>query len=105
MKRVEQAEQLDKAIAGKKAVVLFHATWCPFCRAFWPVFERATAGKKLAAIEAVIDDEDNELWAKYDLEVVPAVLFFEGGKVVRRLDGQPGVGLTEADLSEALQKV
>lgn len=101
MKRVEQAKELEAAVAGKKAVVLFHATWCPFCRSFRSVFEDGTKG--LETIEAVIDDEDNPLWAQHQINIVPTVLFFEGGKVVKRLDGKPGIGLRAEHLTQALK--
>ena len=102
MKRVEDQKALAAAVAGKKAVVLFHATWCPFCRAFLPVFEKAMRAGKHEAVEAVLDDEENPLWAEHGINLVPTVLFFDKGKVVRRLDGKPGAGLTEADLEQAL---
>jgi thioredoxin 1 len=102
MIRVEESPELQKAIAGQKAVVLVHATWCPFCRSFRPVFEEAIRSSRLLAVEAVVDDEENPLWAEHRIDIVPTVLFFEGGKVVQRLDGRPGVGLTRADLTAAL---
>ena len=53
-------------------------------------------------IEAVIDDEDNPLWDKYSVNIVPTVLFFDQGKVVKRLDGKGGVGLKAADRAKVL---
>jgi hypothetical protein len=35
---------------------------------------------------------------RYEVEVFPTVLFFENGAVSKRLDGIPGVGLTEKHL-------
>lgn len=103
MKRIEQGNELESAVAGKNAIVLFHSTWCPFCRAFRPVFAQATEGSELEVIEAVIDDEDDPLWDQHHIDVVPTVLFFENGKVVRRLDGRPGIGLRQAELDAALR--
>jgi len=103
MKRVETQQALDAAVGEGKAVVLFHATWCPFCRAYRPVFESATQGAKLEVVEAVIDDESNPIWADHQIEVVPTVFLYEGGKIVKRLDGRPGVGLTKDDLTRALR--
>jgi thiol-disulfide isomerase/thioredoxin len=104
MKRVEESKELAKAVKGKKAVVLVHATWCPFCRSFLPVFQKATEGAGLEVIEAVVDDEENPIWNEQDVDVVPTVLFFEGGKVVKRLDGRAGVGLTREDIEGAMAK-
>lgn len=102
MKRVEQSQELKAALEGKKAIVLVHATWCPFCRSFRPVFEEATAGEDYERIEAVLDDEENPLWKELGVDLVPTVLFYEDGKLVRRLDGRPGVGLRRGDLADAL---
>ena len=91
------------AVAGKKAVVLVHATWCPFCTRFKPVFGRAAAELKgWDALECIIDDEANPVWARYHVDAVPTLLFFEDGVVTRRLDSALGVGLTESDLRQAL---
>ncbi len=87
---------------GKRTAVLFHAGWCPFCRRFRPVFENYEGKTKLKMLKALIDDEDNELWVKYDIEVVPTVIVFEKGRVSRRADAKAGVGLTEEDLKTIL---
>jgi thioredoxin-like negative regulator of GroEL len=103
MKRVTQRNELNQAVEGKKSVVLFHSTWCPFCRTFRPTFERLTTGSDYEAVEAVIDDEENPLWTDFEIEIVPTVVFFENGRPTRRLDGKPMVGLSEAQLSRALR--
>jgi len=104
MKRVMTQQELDAAVGQKKkAVVLFHTSWCPYCRAYRPVFESATRLSPLEVVEAVIDDEDNPIWDDHRLELVPTVFFYEDGKVVKRLDGRPGVGLTLDELADALK--
>jgi thioredoxin 1 len=104
MKRVETSEELAEATGTKSAVVLFHASWCPFCRAFLPVFQEAVKGSKLEVVEAVVDDEENPLWTEHAIELVPTVIFFDQGKPGRRLDGRMGVGLTREDIVGALAK-
>jgi len=103
MEKVTDEASLDAATKGKKAVVLFHTTWCPFCRSFLPEFERETRrAPAVTPIEAVIDEEENPLWEKYSIDIVPTVLFFDAGKLVRRLDGKAGRGLAARDLAAAL---
>ncbi len=105
MKYVNNEQDLDTLLTGQKAAVLFHATWCPFCRAFRPVFRDVMADNgDWAPIDATIDDEENSLWERYGIEVVPTVIFFDDGQVIRRLDGRRGVGLKQADLRKALAK-
>jgi hypothetical protein len=53
-------------------------------------------------VEARLDGEDNPLWDVFGIDIVPTVLFFEGGEVVQRLDGKPLVGLDEKKLEKAL---
>ncbi len=103
MKRVIDEKALQREIDGRKAVVLFLADWCPHCRRFQPVFhDVAGARPDYVALEAGLDDEDNPLWSAYDIDVVPAVLFFEGGRVTKRIDARLGVGIEERQLRAAL---
>ena len=56
----------------------------------------------ITAVEVCLDSETNPLWVTYRIEVVPSVLFFKDGTVVRRLDGAPLVGVRVLDLEQAL---
>lgn len=106
MKRITQQAELDTLNKGKKTAVLFHASWCPFCRSYKPTFDEESAsltGRE--PIDALIDDESNPLWLKYNIEIVPTVIFFEDGKVVKRLDGKPGAGLRRGELSGAIAQL
>jgi thioredoxin 1 len=83
-----------------KLVILVYATWCPFCMRFLPVF------KKYAKDDGqfILAEDNNEIVAeKYDVDIVPTVLVFENGQIIKRLDGGAGIGLTESELSEFLQ--
>ena len=84
---------------SKGSLVLFYAGWCPYSRSFLPVFEKhAVAGN---CCRVVTDDMDG-CEEKYSIDVVPTVLYFENGKVVRRLDGEPGAGLSEKQLIDMI---
>jgi thioredoxin 1 len=98
----ELASQLK---ANEKVVALFYASWCPFCRRFFTVFDKYAqkAGSKVF-LKVNVDDEENPLWEEYELEAVPSVILFERGQVSRRLDCQLGSGLTEEQFSVWLQK-
>jgi hypothetical protein len=54
------------------------------------------------AVEVILDDEADPLWALYRIEIVPTVILFEHGEVTRRLDGRPGIGLSPRELEAAL---
>ena len=56
----------------------------------------------ITAVGVCLDSEAKPLWVTYRIEVVPSVLFFGDGRVVRRLDGEPLVGVRVHDREEAL---
>jgi thioredoxin 1 len=79
--------------------VLFYASWCPHSRAFLPIFQKVSDENPTRCAKAVVDDDEG-LWNKYGIRVVPTVLLFEQGTQTRRLDGTPGWGLTETQLRD-----
>jgi thioredoxin 1 len=91
-------EGLEKTLKEcKEALVLFYASWCPYCTQFLPVFEKHSAGKAGEFCRVVTDDLDR-CEEKYSIDIVPTVLFFKNGEVVKRLDGTAGKGLNEKQL-------
>jgi thioredoxin-like negative regulator of GroEL len=98
-------ESINNFIEGSASVVAFHASWCPFCRRFMPAF-RAFEGKTKARMaEAQVDEEDNPLWDRFKIEVVPTMIAFKDGKPIDRRDGKPGAGLSEKDIESLLESV
>jgi thioredoxin 1 len=89
----------------KRVLVLFCASWCPFCRDFFPSFDRVVA--ELAfdrTMRVYIDDDDNPLWEDYSIEAVPTTILFENGTAKRRLDARLGFGLSEKAFSDWIKK-
>ena len=105
MIKVDSEQGLNKELKkNEKVLALFHASWCPYCRSFVPVFQKKTDGfSDREIIHVMLDDYDNELWDIYDVEAVPTIIFFEKGKVSKRLDGRFGVGLKEKQLYDWLK--
>lgn len=88
----------ENEIEGKgKAFVLFYATWCPFSQRFLPVFEEYARSNPKECMKVIVDDKP-DLCEKYAIEYYPTVLLFEKGKIHRRLDAEPGIGLDEQQL-------
>ena len=81
--------------------VLFYADWCPFSQAFLPVYERHAAGRDAEFMRVVLDGNE-ELFNEFEIEVYPTVLFFEAGRVSRRLDGKHLAGLKEKQLADLI---
>jgi len=88
----------DTLKANERVIALFYASWCPFCVDFLPVFQKCAEGEGLGFL--VVQDDQETMGDRYAVEVVPTVLFFEKGKVAKRLDGVPGVGLNEKKLTD-----
>ncbi|HSA94603.1 MAG TPA: protein disulfide isomerase family protein [Acidobacteriota bacterium] len=97
---VKDEAALEEAVRTRdKLMVLFYASWCPFSQAFLTTYlEHAAAGDPCYA--RIVVDTGDPLVEKYDIEVFPTVLFFENGKLARRLDGTYHRGLTQGQLAD-----
>ncbi len=93
--------ELEEAIRDKERVIaLIYATWCPYCLAFLPVYQKYAQGRDSFLL---IEDDQWIIADRYKVEVVPTALCFEKGKVVKRLDGVLGAGLNEKNLAEFIR--
>src|SRR5271157_2995680 len=97
MREIDNGEELNNVLEKtEKVLVLFYSSWCPYCTRFVPVFDKKIDKLQVeSVIHVLLDDYDNPLWDTYDIEAVPTIIFFEKGKVSKRLDGRFGVGLNE----------
>ena len=69
-------------------LVDFWATWCGPCRMIAPTIEEIAkeyAGK--IKVGKVNVDDEMALAAEYGIEVIPTLLFFKDGKVVKKTTG------------------
>ena len=99
-------EEFDSKVLenNKKTVVLFYATWCPYCANFKPTFEAAkieTANK----IGSIIDEDENPLWDRFNIQAVPTMIVFQNGKIVSRRDAKKHVGLTKSDMDSIVREL
>ncbi|HNW44974.1 MAG TPA: thioredoxin family protein [Elusimicrobiales bacterium] len=100
IKDIRTQEDLDQELAsGGDKFLLLYSAWDPFCVEFAPVFEKIAANDP-GAFSRVSIDSVPDAAVLFAVEVVPAVLFFRGGKLARRLDGKPDKGLTAEELAE-----
>lgn len=96
---VDSEQELERALReNRELFVLFYSSWCLFSEIFLPVFEESA--RRMEGDFCSVDVEFMEQCRqKYSIKVTPTVLFFRDGKVARRLDGEPGVGLDDAQLA------
>lgn len=105
MLELREEKGLERFVASnRKALVLFFASWCPYSRAFRPIFEGEVAKlKDCSAAIAVVDEDDNPLWDKCGVDCVPTVVYFKNGKISKHLAETPGQGLSRKELVDFLK--
>jgi hypothetical protein len=100
---LKDEEDLEQILKEHESVfVLFYASWCGFSMRFLPIFTSCALHSEKSCYCLAIDDNDF-LCKKYSLDVYPTVLYFQKGKVAKRLDGIPGEGLNEKQLMELMK--
>jgi thiol-disulfide isomerase/thioredoxin len=82
-------------------VVMFYADWCPFCMFFKPQFEEYAKKGNTDFGEYNISHYDDPLWGQFQIKVVPSILVFKDGEIVKRKDGRLFRGLNKSDIDEA----
>jgi len=87
----------------KRAFVLFYASWCSFCQAFLPIYDKYFEKQPETFLRVMIDDRE-ELMDRYSVEIVPTVIFFDNGKIKKRCDGEAGIGLSEKSLTDIINR-
>ena len=96
----KEKSSIPDEIRGKdKAFVLFYATWCYFCQQFLPIFEEYSRSSPEECLSVIVDDKP-DVCEKYSIEYYPTVILFKKGKVHKRLDAQPGIGLSKKQLRD-----
>jgi len=89
----------DELSQKEKAFVLFYATWCPFSQRFLPIFEEYAESNPKECISVIVDDRP-DVCEEYSIEYYPTVILFRKGKMYKRLDAEPGIGLDKRQLKE-----
>jgi thioredoxin 1 len=82
--------QFDAArTSGKPVAVVFHADWCPICRAQAPVLKSLTQTPELKTLTVYIANFDTEKALKKSLGVTQqsTIVVFKGGKEIARSTG------------------
>ncbi len=99
------AFERDVLRSAQPTVVAFWAAWCPYCRIFRRVFDAraARSGVRFALVH--IEEDDNPLWDRYNIEVVPSVAYFVAGRLEKRLDGALRRGVSEREFEAFLRDV
>ena len=106
MENLQPNQFEDLLSSQEKALVMFYADWCPFCRKFKSIFEASAnslANSQQKFYESNIDHDDNPLWERFSIDAVPTVIAFKKGKIISRRDAKMGVGLVKSDMDSILK--
>ena len=108
MKDFNQGE-LDSATSGANSLILFYADWCYYCKSFIPLyFENSVKNltdNKVLIGGVKLNEDENPLWDKYDINAVPTLIAFSKNTIKDRRDAKMGVGLTKKDMEAILSSI
>lgn len=86
------------------ALVVFSADWCGSCKMLSPELQELNRLHKGQALIARVDvDHDPELAKQYQINHIPALLFFREGTVVDRHTGAIPLAVLSEKLLQATQ--
>lgn len=82
------SDEYDEVIRDNQCVVVkYWASWCPPCRAFTPIFEKASEERPDIVFASVDVDREPNVSARNDVASIPTVIMYRNGEQVNRLTG------------------
>jgi thioredoxin 1 len=99
-------EEFDSKVlkSEQKTLVLFYADWCPFCANFKPTFEEINS-EKIQKKAALVNEDENPLWDRFNIQAVPTMIAFQAGKIIARKDAKKHIGLTRTDMESIIKEL
>lgn len=70
-----------------KVLVDFFATWCGPCQMLTPILEKISEEENGVKIVKINIDEETKLAVDNGVEVVPTMILYDNGKIIKRLEG------------------
>lgn len=91
----------EQTIKDNKLVFVdFWATWCGPCKAFGPVYEKASEDNTDIVFGKVDIDQNQDLASAADIQAVPTLLIAKNGQVIFKQAG----ALRASDLNELIKQ-
>ncbi|MEE1296267.1 MAG: thioredoxin family protein [Bifidobacterium sp.] len=94
-------DTFEQAVKDHKLSLFdFHATWCGPCRAFGPIFEKASKQNPDIFFGKIDIDQNQELAAQANVQAVPTLMIVKDGHIVYQEAG----ALRAADLDDLIDQ-
>ncbi|MEG2646078.1 MAG: thioredoxin [Clostridia bacterium] len=88
LKHIKSENFEEEVLKAEKPILVdFFATWCGPCQMLGPVLEKISNSRVQFDIAKINIDEELYLAQKYNIQVVPTMLIFKNGKIVKQLEG------------------
>lgn len=95
------SQTFNSTVADNELVFVdFWATWCGPCKAFGPIYDKAS-GKNADIVFGKVDiDQNQELAAAADIQAVPTLMVTKNGQVIFKQAG----ALRASDLDNLIEQ-
>lgn len=91
IKQVTSNEEFQDIInSNPKVLMEFYASWCPHCKAFYPVLNAAseTLNQNGIVVAQTEIDDFEDIADEYNVQSIPTIMFFVNGSPVAVSSGE-----------------